>query len=50
VVVGALNFHSLNASAFKAITTTVTTKALGEIPGAVFDTVAHHSWKFVKKS
>jgi hypothetical protein len=48
VVIGALNFHSLNASAFKSIKTTVTTKSLGEIPGEVLTTVTHHQWKFVK--
>jgi hypothetical protein len=50
VVVGALNFHALNKPAFKDITTTVTTKSLGEIPGKVLTTVTHHNWKFVKKS
>lgn len=50
VLVGALNFHALNKSAFRDITTTVTTKAIGEIPGGVITTVMHHNWKFLSKS
>lgn len=50
VVVGALNFHSLNKSAFKDITVTVKTKPAGEIPGKVLATVTSHHWKFLSKS
>ena len=48
VVIGGLNFHAMNKAAFKAITTTVTTKSLGEIPGGVIGTITSHQWKFVR--
>jgi hypothetical protein len=48
VVVGALNFHALNAPAFKSITETMTTEAIGDIPGKVFSTVTSYQWKFVR--
>lgn len=50
VVVGALNFHSLNKSAFKAMTETVTKEPASEIPGKVLATVTSHHWKFLSKS
>ena len=50
VVVGALNFYSLNKPAFKGITTTITKEPASEIPGKVLTTVTHHNWKFRSKS
>ena len=48
VIVGALNFHSLNKSAFKAITNTITTKPLAKIPGEVATTIVSYPWEFTR--
>ena len=48
VVIGSLNFHALNKSAFKAITTTITTKPLGVIPGEVATVLISYPWEFTR--
>jgi hypothetical protein len=49
IVIGVLNFHSLNAKAFKAMSMTITTKPLGKIPGEIATTVTSYPWEFVRK-
>lgn len=48
IVLGVLNFHSLNAKAFKAMSTTITTKPIGKIPGELAETIVSYPWEFVR--
>lgn len=48
IIVGTINFVSLNKTFFSSVGTVITKKPAAEIPGGIVHEVLNHQWKFVQ--